>query len=57
MANRDRSLHVRVKDEEVRMLAAVAAREGDTASTWLRRKIREAYKRHFGNEPPPVPKA
>ncbi len=54
MADRNRTLHVRLKDEEARMLAAVAAREGDTASAWLRRKIREAFKRYFGNEPPPT---
>lgn len=38
------------------MLHAVAEREGLPASQWLRRKIREAHRRHFGNEPPPNPK-
>jgi hypothetical protein len=38
------------------MLMAVAEREGTTASAWLRRKIREAYRRFFGDEPPPKPK-
>lgn len=56
MANRDRNLHVRIQDEELRMLAAIAAREGDTASGWLRRKIRETYRRLFGNAPPATPK-
>ncbi len=56
MANHDRNLHVRITDEELRMLGAVAAREGDTASAWLRRRIREAYRKVFGNEAPPDPK-
>jgi hypothetical protein len=55
MANRDRNLHVRIQDEEIRMLAAIAAREGDTSSGWLRRKIRETYRRLFGSVPPPAP--
>jgi len=38
------------------MLNAVAEREGTTASAWLRRKIRESYRRFFENEPPPKPK-
>nr|PZN27484.1 MAG: hypothetical protein DIU78_04965 [Pseudomonadota bacterium] len=57
MAERTRNLNARVTDEELRMLSAVAAREGLTASAWLRRKIREAYRRFFGNEPPPEPEA
>jgi hypothetical protein len=56
MADRTRNLNVRVKDEELAMLHAVAEREGLPASQWLRRKIREAHRRHFGNEPPPNPK-
>jgi hypothetical protein len=56
MAARFRNLNARVQDEELRMLHAVAEREGLTASAWLRRKIREAHRRFFGNEPPPKPK-
>jgi DNA-binding GntR family transcriptional regulator len=56
MAERTRSLNARLSDEELRMLAAVAQREGTTASAWLRRKIRESYRRFFENEPPPKKK-
>jgi len=56
MADRTRNLNARVTDEELRMLNAVAEREGTTASAWLRRKIRESYRRFFENEPPPKPK-
>jgi len=56
MADRTRNLNARVTDDELRMLSAVAAREGTTASAWLRRKIREAYRRFFGDEPPQKPK-
>jgi DNA-binding GntR family transcriptional regulator len=45
-----------MSEEELRMLDAVAEREGTTASAWLRRKIRESYRRFFANEPPPKPK-
>jgi DNA-binding GntR family transcriptional regulator len=55
MAERTRNLNARVTDEELRMLNAIAEREGTTASAWLRRKIREAYRRFF-DEPPPKPK-
>lgn len=56
MAEKTRKLDARMSEEEMRMLAAVAEREGTTASAWLRRKIREAYRRFFGDEPPPKPK-
>ena len=50
---RDRNLRVRVTDEDLRMLAAIAKREATTASAWLRKKIAETYRRHFGSLPPP----
>jgi hypothetical protein len=56
MADRTRNLNARVTDVELAMLNAVAEREGLTASAWLRRKIREAHRRFFGNELPPNPK-
>lgn len=45
-----------MNDEDLRMLAAVAKREGLTASAWLRRKILETYRRHFGTGQPAVQK-
>ena len=54
---RDRNLRVRVSDGDLRMLAAIAKREGTSASAWLRKKIAETYRRHFGSVQPPPDKA
>jgi Leu/Phe-tRNA-protein transferase len=56
MATRDRNLRVRMNDEDLRMLSAIAERERTTASAWLRKKIFETYRRLFGNVPPPPAK-
>ncbi len=53
MVDRKQTLHVKLTGEERRMLAAVAAREGDTVSAWLRRQVREAYRKAFKGSPPP----
>ncbi len=56
MANRERNLRVRMNDEDMRMLSAIAERERMTASAWLRKKIFETYRRLFGSVPPPAQK-
>jgi hypothetical protein len=39
----DRTLHVRMTDEDVYLLAKVALYEGLTVSEWVRRAVRRAY--------------
>ena len=49
---RDRSLRVRVSDEEQEMLQALADRRGVTVSDYIRLTAREAYRAEFGDKPP-----
>jgi hypothetical protein len=48
--------HVRMSDEERRMLEALADREGLTASDKIRQLVRREYASAFGEEPPKKPK-
>ena len=50
---RDLMFHVRMADEERRMLEALAEEEGISASDWVRITIRRSFTEHFGRRRPP----
>jgi hypothetical protein len=49
-------LHLRVSEEEIAMLRALAEDRGLTASDIVRTMVREAYRQRFGDQPPKKPK-
>lgn len=53
MVGREKRLNVRVSDEEMEMLKALAEAEGLRQSDVLRLFIRRAYVDRFGSEPSP----
>lgn len=54
---REKTLNVRMLDEELAMLDAVAANEGISVSAWVRQHVRAAYRKLSGDvKPKPKPK-
>ena len=53
---RDHMFHVRMSDDERRMLEALAEHEGLTASDKIRQLIRREFITTFGETPKPKPK-
>jgi hypothetical protein len=49
---RDLMFHVRMADDERRMLEALAEQEGVTASDWVRITIRRSFTDRFGGRRP-----
>lgn len=49
---RERSIRVRVSDEEREMLHALAESDGVSASDYVRLSIRKDYAERFGGKPP-----
>jgi hypothetical protein len=47
---------VRMSDEEISMLRALAERKGVTASDFVRLFVRDAFAATFGDKPPKKPK-
>jgi hypothetical protein len=45
--NRERVLNVRLTDDEVRMLSAIAELDGLNQSDWVRRTIRTTFRKAF----------
>lgn len=56
MVDRDRALTVRMSDEEIAKLHALAERDGVSQSDFVRLFIRRAYAEAFGDKRPPKPK-
>jgi hypothetical protein len=54
---RGRVLNVRLADEEVSMLAALAEHDGLGVSDWVRRTIRTMFRKEFPSETKPAKKA
>jgi hypothetical protein len=54
---RERMLNVRLDDDEVRMLAALAEHDGLGISDWIRRTIRTAFRKEFPGVEKPQKKA
>ena len=52
MVDRDSKLTIRIADEEVAMLRALAEKDGISASDVLRLFIRRAYAEAFGTKKP-----
>jgi hypothetical protein len=50
--DRDLMFHVRMADDERRMLEALAEQEGLTASDWVRMTIRRSFTERFGERRP-----
>jgi len=53
---RERSLRVRISDEELAMLQALADQRGVTVSDYIRLTARETYRSEFGDKPTKKPK-
>ena len=53
---RDNMFHVRMSDDERRMLEAIAENEGLSASDKIRQLIRRDFIATFGEAPKPKPK-
>jgi predicted HicB family RNase H-like nuclease len=53
---RSRNLNVRLLDEEVRMLEAIAENDGLSVSDWIRQSIRAAFRRTFAPTVKPKPR-
>jgi len=50
---RTKALNVRMTDEETAMLDAVAERDGQSVSDWIRVTIRQAFRKAFGADAKP----
>jgi hypothetical protein len=50
---RTRVLNVRMTDEETAMLDAVAERDGQSVSDWIRLVVRTAFRKAFGTDAKP----
>jgi hypothetical protein len=55
---RTKALNVRMTDDELSMLDAVAERDGISVSDWIRQVVRGAFRKAFGADakPPKKPK-
>ena len=53
---RTKALNVRMLDEELAMLDAVAERDGISISDWVRQTVRAAYRKAFGDNAKPPKK-
>lgn len=58
MAERKRTklLNVRMTEEETAMLVAVAERDGQNISDWIRLSVRQAFRKAFGTDAKPSKK-
>jgi hypothetical protein len=50
---RTKALNVRMLDEELAMLDAVAERDGISVSDWVRQAVRGAFRKAFGTQAKP----
>lgn len=53
---RKKTLNVRMLDDELAMLDAVAERAGLKVSDWIRQAVRRAFRRDFGADAKPSPR-
>jgi uncharacterized protein (DUF1778 family) len=53
---RTRNLNVRMLDDELAMLDAIAEREGISVSDWVRQTVRAAFRKAFGADAKPPKK-
>jgi len=53
---RQRSLNVRLLEEEHQMLDVLSEREGLSVSDWVRHTVRTAYRKSVGDVKPRTPK-